>query len=289
MDIISIEQIVALAEKQHQTIGTIALKNECENQERPETEIKNDMLKNYRVMKESVIQGIKNPQRSKGNLIGGEARKLYTYSQQKHPLSGAMTAETVSFALAVAEVNAAMGKIVACPTAGSCGIVPAVFLSIQKQRQLKDEDMVMGLFTAAIFGTVIAYKASIAGAVCGCQAECGSAAAMASAAAVELADGTPQQAAHAAAMVIKNVLGLVCDPVAGLVEVPCAKRNAMGASLALCMREYTSILIIFVVSNRSYNLSDVWSVLLICFLVCLYWLLAAISLGTLYPIQGVQK
>lgn len=142
-------------------------------------------------------------------------------------------AAAVSYALAVAEVNATMGKIVACPTAGSCGIMPAVLLTVQNQLDLSDEQVAEGLFTAAAIGAVIAHKASVSGAMCGCQAECGSAAAMASAASVELAGGTPKQAANACAMVLKNVLGLVCDPVAGLVEVPCAKRNAMGTSLAL--------------------------------------------------------
>ena len=111
--------------------------------------------------------------------------------------------------------------------------MPAVLMTVQERLSLSDEQVVMGMFTASAFGMVIAHKASVSGAVCGCQAECGSAAAMASAASVELAGGTPEQAAHACAMVIKNVLGLVCDPVAGLVEVPCAKRNAMGTSLAL--------------------------------------------------------
>jgi len=139
--------------------------------------------------------------------------------------------------MAVAEVNATMGRIVACPTAGSCGIVPGVLKKIQEIDNLSDEQIAVALMTCAGFGMVIAHRASVSGAVGGCQAECGAASAMAAAAAVELRGGTPEQAGEACAMVIKNVMGLVCDPVAGLVEVPCAKRNALGASLAMVMAD----------------------------------------------------
>lgn len=233
MSVTSIEELLILAEEKRKTIGEIALEMESLAQEMPREAIKEKMRQNYLVMKQSVQQGLENPQKSKGGLIGGEAKKMYEYSLNHQSLSGGRMTLAISYSLSVAEVNATMGKIVACPTAGSCGIVPAVLMTVQNQLDLSDEAMTMGLFTSAAFGMVIAAKASIAGAVCGCQAECGSAAAMASAAAVELTGGTPSQAAHAAAMVLKNVLGLVCDPVAGLVEVPCAKRNAMGTSLAL--------------------------------------------------------
>ena len=189
-------------------------------------------------MKESIATGIYEPKRSKGGLIGGEAKTLYDYCAAGHAmLSGQNVMEAVSYAMAVAEVNATMGRIVACPTAGSCGIVPGVLKKIQEIDNLSDEQIAVALMTCAGFGMVIAHRASVSGAVCGCQAECGAASAMAAAAAVELRGGTPEQAGEACAMVIKNVMGLVCDPVAGLVEVPCAKRNALGASLAMVMAD----------------------------------------------------
>ena len=138
-----------------------------------------------------------------------------------------------SLSIAVAEGNVAMGRIVAAPTAGSCGILPAVLLSVGERLNSSQDDLVRALFTAAGFGIVIAKKAGISGAVGGCQAECGSASGMAAAVAVELAGGTPEQSGHACAIALKNSLGLVCDPVAGLVEVPCVKRNAGGAANAL--------------------------------------------------------
>jgi L-serine dehydratase len=135
-------------------------------------------------------------------------------------------------ALSASETNACMGKIVAAPTAGSCGILPSVLMTIATERKLDDEQLVMALFTASAVGIVIANKASISGAEGGCQAECGSASAMAAAALVELCGGSPAMVEHACAIAIKSVLGLVCDPVAGLVEIPCIKRNAMGAANA---------------------------------------------------------
>ena len=140
-------------------------------------------------------------------------------------------------ALAVSELNAAMGKIVAAPTAGSCGIIPAAVLTMQEEHHLSEDITVRALFTASAIGMVIAQNASISGAEGGCQAECGSASAMAAAALVEMAGGTPQQVSHACAIALKNILGLVCDPVAGLVEIPCIKRNAMGTANAFVAAE----------------------------------------------------
>lgn len=136
-------------------------------------------------------------------------------------------------ALSCSEINASMGRIVACPTAGSCGILPAVILTVGEKLNLSDDEMIKGLLTASAVGMIIAQNATLAGAEGGCQAECGSGAAMASAATVEMMGGTPEMALNAAAIVFKNILGLVCDPIAGLVEVPCAKRNFAGAVSAL--------------------------------------------------------
>ncbi len=234
----SVETLIQLAHENHSSIGLAMVKQEAAAKQCTEAEVLQQMNKNWQVMKESIATGIKTPQRSKGGLIGGEGRKVYDYCRSGEKLlSGSNVMEAVSYALAVAEVNATMGRIVACPTAGSCGIVPGVLKKIQELEQLTDEQIAVALMTCAGFGMVIAYRASVSGAVGGCQAECGAAAAMAAAAAVELRNGTPEQAGQACAMVLKNVMGLVCDPVAGLVEVPCAKRNALGASLAMVMAD----------------------------------------------------
>ena len=234
----SVETLIQLAHENHSSIGLAMVKQEAAAKQCTEAEVLQQMNKNWQVMKESIATGIKTPQRSKGGLIGGEGRKVYDYCRSGEKLlSGSNVMEAVSYALAVAEVNATMGRIVACPTAGSCGIVPGVLKKIQELEQLTDEQIAVALMTCAGFGMVIAYRASVSGAVGGCQAECGAAAAMAAAAAVELRNGTPEQAGEACAMVLKNVMGLDCDPVVGLVEVPCAKRNALGASLAMVMAD----------------------------------------------------
>ena len=234
----SVAMLIQLAHENNSSIGLAMVKHEAAQQQISEAEVLAQMEKNWQVMKESITTGLTNPQRSKGGLIGGEGRQLYDYCRSGQPmLAGSNVMEAVSYALAVAEVNATMGRIVACPTAGSCGIVPGGLKKLQEMDGLSDEKIAEALMTCAGFGMVIAHRASVSGAVGGCQAECGAAAAMAAAAAVELRGGTPEQAGEACAMVLKNVLGLVCDPVAGLVEVPCAKRNALGASLAMVMAD----------------------------------------------------
>lgn len=229
----SVKDLIQEAEKRSVPISTVVKEIEVEAGEISQAEIEKRMLKQWLVMKESAEIGLSNPKRSMGGLIGGEGKKLEDYRLRNNPLSGQKINKAVSRALAVAEVNASMGKIVAAPTAGSCGILPGVLLTIQEELDLSDGKIVDALFTASGIGVIIAQKASISGAEGGCQAECGAAAAMAAAALVELAGGVPAQAGEACAMALKNVLGLICDPVAGLVEVPCAKRNALGSSLAL--------------------------------------------------------
>ena len=234
----SVETLIQLAHENNSTIGQAMIKEEAALKQISEEAVLGQMKYNWQVMKESIHTGITNPQKSKGGLIGGEGRRLYDYCQGEKPLlCGNHVMEAVSYALAVAEVNATMGRIVACPTAGSCGFVPGVLKKLQEMDNLSDEQIATALMTCAGIGMVIAHRASVSGAVGGCQAECGAASAMAAAAAVELRGGTPEQAGEACAMVLKNVMGLVCDPVAGLVEVPCAKRNALGASLAMVMAD----------------------------------------------------
>ena len=195
------------------------------------------MQRRLAVMRQAAEEGLKPGRRSPSGLSGGDGAKLWAAAGSGHTLCGGILAVTMARALAVAEHNACMGRIVAAPTAGSCGILPAVILSVGEAVGAEEHAQVMGLFTAAGFGMVTAARASVSGAECGCQAECGSASAMAAAAAVEIAGGTPEMAAHAFSLAMMNELGLVCDPVAGLVEVPCIKRNASCAANALASAE----------------------------------------------------
>ena len=183
----------------------------------------------WQAMKQSV-QEYDPTRRSSSGLSGGDGAKMATLSNS---ICGPFIQEVIGVALKMGEHNACMGRIVAAPTAGACGVLPAVLLPLQRKDQLSDEQMVECLYVAAGFGQVIASRASISGAEGGCQAEVGSASGMAAAALVYARGGTPQQMAAACAMALQNVLGLVCDPVAGLVEVPCVKRNVMGAVNAL--------------------------------------------------------
>ncbi|MCB2305172.1 L-serine ammonia-lyase, iron-sulfur-dependent, subunit alpha [Clostridium estertheticum] len=191
------------------------------------------MRKNLNTMREAAEYGLTNETRSISGLIGGDAIKLNRYSQAKNTLTGEFMIKAMARAVSCSEVNATMGKIVAAPTAGSCGIIPAVVITAGEKLNKTEDDLINALFTSAGIGIIIAKNATLSGAEGGCQAECGSASAMGAAAVVEMMGGTPAMAMDAAAIVIKNILGLVCDPVAGLVEVPCAKRNIAGAVSAL--------------------------------------------------------
>ena len=193
------------------------------------------MRHSLHVMQESVQSGMEKDLRSTSGLTGGDAWKMNQRMEQN--LTGPVFVSALTKAIAVSETNACMGRIVAAPTAGSCGILPACVLTVMEQRQIPEEQAVMALFTASAVGMVIARNATIAGAEGGCQAECGSASAMAASALVEMCGGTPAMAEHACAIALKNVLGLVCDPVAGLVEIPCIKRNAMGTANAFTAAE----------------------------------------------------
>ena len=190
------------------------------------------MQNNLSVMQRSVDKGLTGVKSTTG-LTGGDAVKLEAYIRSGKGLSGDVTLDAITTAIATNEVNAAMGVICASPTAGSAGTVPGVLFSLEKKLGLNETNMVNFLFCAGAFGLITANRAFISGAAGGCQAEIGTSSAMAAAAAVEVAGGTPEQSAHAFAIALANMLGLVCDPVAGLVEVPCIKRNAAGASNAL--------------------------------------------------------
>ena len=233
----SVASIVTAAEKSGLPISAIVLRQQAEQMEQTEESIYEHMRKNYQVMAECIEPGCNKDLKSTSGLTGGSAFKMRQISESGKSLTGSFLSGALYRALAVSELNAAMGRIVAAPTAGSCGILPAALLTMQEEKRIPERDCVMSLFTASAVGMVIANNASLAGAQGGCQAECGSAAAMAAAAIVELAGGTPKMAEHAIAIAIKNILGLVCDPVAGLVEIPCIKRNASGVAGAFVAAE----------------------------------------------------
>ncbi len=228
----NVRELVDLATAQNKLISEIMIEQEMLLTERSREEIMQQMERNLTVMEEAVEKGLKGV-RSTSGLTGGDAVLLQEYMKKGNSLSGELMLDAVSKAVATNEVNAAMGTICATPTAGSAGVVPGTLFAVQNKLHPTREQMIRYLFTAGAFGFVVANNASISGAAGGCQAEVGSAAGMAAAAIVEMAGGTPAQSAEAFAITLKNMLGLVCDPVAGLVEVPCVKRNAMGASNSL--------------------------------------------------------
>ena len=191
------------------------------------------MAEALQVMRESVEKGLDPELHSVSRLTGGNAYKLMTAMQNGITAGGNLLGRICARALAVAECNAAMGRIVAAPTAGACGILPAALLTLQEEYDLSDEKLIDALYVAGAFGLIIANRASISGAQGGCQAECGTAAAMTAAAVVFLRGGTPQQSANACSFALMNLMGLVCDPVRGLVEVPCVFRNVGAVSVAL--------------------------------------------------------
>jgi L-serine dehydratase len=230
----TVAELVELAEMENQKISEVMIQAEMEETGRSREEIFAEMEKSLNVMEEAIRRGLTEDIRSKSGLSGGDAKRINEYRLNAPVLlSGSTVLEAVAKATAVSEVNAAMGIIVATPTAGSCGILPGTIFTAAENLKSDRETMVRALFTAGAIGFCIANNACISGAAGGCQAEVGSATAMAAAAVVEMAGGTPSQSAEAVAIALKNMLGLVCDPVAGLVEAPCVKRNAMGAAIAM--------------------------------------------------------
>ena len=228
----SIKELVEQADLDFQgSVAELMIATEYELTGRKRDEVLRLMTRNLDVMKGSVIMGL-DESKSRSGLTGGDAAKLHKYIQSGKALSDYTVLTAAKNAIAVNEYNAKMGLVCATPTAGSAGCLPAVLTSAIEKLELTEKQQLDFLLTAGAFGLVIANNASISGAEGGCQAEVGSAAAMSAAALVLAAGGTPLQASQAICFVIKNMLGLICDPVAGLVEVPCVKRNAMGASYA---------------------------------------------------------
>lgn len=233
----SLQQAIDAAEERGCRLSDIALEYEAENSERSPDEILSDLSRALHVMRQSRELGLERQETSFSGLTGGEAYRLTHDLPPQHGLLGDLARKALAGALAVSQMNAAMGKIVATPTAGSCGILPGALLAVADYKECSDAELIQALLTASAVGLTIAKQASIAGASGGCQAECGSASAMAAAALVELLGGTPSQAGHAAALAIKAIMGQICDPVAGLVEIPCIKRNGFGAVQSLVAAE----------------------------------------------------
>ncbi|MDU1413943.1 MAG: L-serine ammonia-lyase, iron-sulfur-dependent, subunit alpha [Clostridium sp.] len=228
------QDLIDICKKEEISLSEYAIRQEIELKNTTREEIIKQMKYTLQVMREGATLGREKEVYSISGLIGGDAYRLQKYAESGKSLMGIGAVTAMAMAMSSSEVNGSMGKIVACPTAGSCGILPAVILTVGELLNKTDEELVYGLLAASAIGMIIGKNATFAGAEGGCQAECGSAAAMASGAVVELMGGTPEMSLNAAAIVFKNVLGLVCDPVAGLVEIPCAKRNVSGAINALC-------------------------------------------------------
>ena len=224
----NVRELVERATRENKLISEIMIEQEIMITDRSREDIMAQMDRNLTVMEEAVEKGLRGVQSTSG-LTGGDAVLLQTYLKKGNTLTGELLLDAVSKAVATNEVNAAMGTICATPTAGSAGVVPGTLFAVKNKLNPTREQMIRYLFTSGAFGFIVANNASISGAEGGCQAEVGSASGMAAAAIVEMAGGSPAQCAEAFAITLKNMLGLVCDPVAGLVEVPCVKRNAMGA------------------------------------------------------------
>ena len=237
MDFKNTKELLTLCQNQQLPISEIMRQREIIIGEMPEQEVNARMSRVLEIMKDAAFSPVKTPVKSMGGLIGGEAQKLSRHLASGKGLCGDVLEKAITYAMATLETNASMGLIVASPTAGSAGIVPGLLLALQEVYDFSDKDIQKALFNAGAIGYLAMRNATVAGAVGGCQAETGIAAAMAASAATELMAGTPLQCTYAASTVLMNMLGLVCDPVGGLVEYPCQNRNASGVAIALVAAE----------------------------------------------------
>jgi L-serine dehydratase len=230
----SLDGIKELCRTESVTIGRLMVIEQAQETGHSESQIFEQMRSYYGVMKDAVRKGLEEDTTSRSGLTGGDAKRVATFLDGTGiPALGSSACTAMAYALAVSEVNASMGRVIATPTAGSCGIIPGVFVSTQERFGWSDDHMVLGLFAAGAIGYVIANNSFVSGAEGGCQAEVGSAIGMAAGALTELRGGTPEQAVHAVGLALKNSLGLICDPVGGLVEIPCIVRNGFGSVTAL--------------------------------------------------------
>lgn len=227
------EELLMQCNEKNKKISEIVIEKELFNSGITYAELMQAMNNTLSVMKDSATSALNKEIISVSGLTGGDSKKVEEYKNSGKTLTGELIISAMAKALSTSEVNASMGRIVAAPTAGASGIVPSALLSAQEKLNLTDDQLLMGLFTAAGVGEIVAKNATVSGAEGGCQAECGTAAAMAAAAIVEMAGGTPEASFDAASFSLVNIMGLVCDPIGGLVEYPCALRNASGVVNAL--------------------------------------------------------
>jgi len=237
MDFSTGAEMIACCNKEQINISEAMLRREEKLKGIGRKQVIEQMGNAWQIMRKSMLQPLREPRRSMGGLIGGESKKIHIRSQSVKPICGDVTMKAITYAMGVLEVNASMGLIVAAPTAGSSGVIPGVFLAVQEEFGLSDSDILDGLFHSAAVGYLITRNATVSGAQGGCQAEIGSASAMAASAVTQMMGGPPEQCLAAASLALSNLMGLVCDPVAGLVETPCQKRNAIGAANALICAE----------------------------------------------------
>ena len=231
----TLAEAVRVAEARGLRLSDVALEAESKDQGRTVADIRSALRRALEVMRGAIERGLVGDLMSNSGLVGGDAAKLRL--GPAGPLAGTPFRDVLARALAVQEVNAAMGVIVAAPTAGGAGVLPAVLTGLADAKGIDDDALVDALATAGLIGAVVAERASLSGAEGGCQAETGAAAGMAAGAAVEMLGGTPRQAMHAVALAQQGTLGLVCDPLGGLVELPCVFRNATAAAIALAAIE----------------------------------------------------
>lgn len=237
MNFINSKELLALCEEKEYTLSEAMIEREIALFHQSKEEVLAQMAHAYDIMKKAVKRALTEELVSMGRLIGGESKKML-YSENPS-VCGELMRKAISYAVGVLEVNSSMGLIVAAPTAGSSGVIPGALIAIEEAFELHEDEMIRSLFNAGAVGYLITRNATVSGAEGGCQAEVGAASAMAASAICELRGGTPKQCLDAASTALTNILGLVCDPIAGLVEAPCQKRNGMGVANALISAEMT--------------------------------------------------
>ncbi len=237
MDFLSGQELLEMCRKEQIPISYAMRRREMTCGSLTDEEITEKLDTVLKIMQNSATEPIKHPRRSIGGLLGGEAKKVNEQREADKNICGPTLSRAIAYSMAVLEVNATMGLIVAAPTAGSSGVLPGVLLALKETHELSDEAIHNGLLNASALGYILMRNASVSGAEAGCQAEVGAASAMAASAAVEILGGTPDMCMQAACFALSNLLGLVCDPIAGLVESPCQGRNAIGVANALTCAE----------------------------------------------------
>lgn len=237
MDFISGQTLLEVCEKEQLPISEVMRQREITCGTLDEKQVQDKLKEVLRIMKEGVHEPLQNPKKSMGGLIGGEAKLVADHETKEDAVCGTVLSRAIAYSMAVLEVNASMGLIVAAPTAGSSGVLPGVLLAVRDTKGLSDEILYKGLLNASAIGYILMRNASVSGAEAGCQAEVGAASAMAASAVVEMMGGTPKMCLSAASTALSNLLGMVCDPIAGLVEAPCQSRNAVGVANAITCAE----------------------------------------------------